>query len=280
MPCYNEIDAIEDTILKIQRAIDICGSGEIIIVDDGSTDGSDDALRKNSADNIRVFFHEINRGYGAALKTGIRRANSDLIVIADADGTYPIDQIPMLVDKIENADMVVGARTGSEVDYPFVRKIPKLFLSFYSSWIAGRKIPDINSGLRVFRKSVAEKYLHILPNSFSFTTTITLALMTNDYHVEYVPINYAARIGKSKIRPISDTLRFFQLIIRTGIYFAPIRALTPLISLMAAGTIFSFFYDIFVKENLTDTTIILLMFTLNTVLFALIADMIDKRSGK
>ena len=138
----------------------------------------------------------------------------------------------------------------------------------------------MNSGLRLFRKDVAERFLHVLPNSFSFTTTITMAMLSNDYVVHFEPIDYARRIGKSKIKPVRDTLRFVQLILRTGMYFAPLRAFAPLVVVLGLMFCISAGYDLFIQQNLTDKTIILLMLTLNVGLFALIADMIDKRASR
>jgi len=179
----------------------------------------------------------------------------------DADGTYPIARVPDLLEEMQDAEMVVGSRTGPSVEYSKLRKFSKSFLIWYCSWITRRSIPDINSGLRVFRRSIVEKYLHILPDSFSFTTTITIAFLMGDYTVKYVPIDYSKRIGKSKIKPIRDTLRFLQLILRTGMYFAPLRACAPII--LSFGVLFlaSMFYDAYVYRNLTDKTLVLLMLT-------------------
>jgi len=280
VPCFNEEGGIIETVKAIREALAQAGVYELILVDDGSTDRTADLLAEAAAndDALQVVSHDHNRGYGAALKTGIRRATSELIVITDADGTYPIDRIVDLVEVAEDADMVVGSRTADEVAYPLIRKIPKVVLIAYASWMAGERIPDINSGLRVFRRSIAERFRPILPNGFSFTTTITLAMITNDYHVRFVPINYRSRIGSSKIRPIRDTLKFFQLILRTAVYFAPLRAFSPIILTLGCLALASAGYDLFVLENLTDKTVVLSMFTLNTAMFALLADMIDKRS--
>lgn len=258
------------------------GAGwELILVNDGSTDRTRERCEDCTAvdPRVRVVHHEWNRGYGAALKTGIRWAHSDLIVITDADGTYPNERIPELVDICVDADMVVGARVGDGVTYPLIRKIPKLFLVNWASWLVGRRIPDMNSGLRVFRKPVAKRFLRILPDSFSFTTTITICMMRNHYRVVYVPIGYEPRIGQSKIKPIRDTLRFTQLILRTGMYFAPIRLLTPLIAALCFLAASSLFYDVWFLGNLTDKTVMLFVASMNLVIFALLADMIDKRSG-
>jgi len=281
VPCYNEETAIGESLRSVTECLKGCGEFEIVAVNDGSTDRTEEILEESAGHDARihVVHHKHNQGYGAALKTGIRRARGDLIAIIDADGTYPFDRLPDLVERAKHADMVVGARTGENVTYSFIRRIPKLFLKSYMSWLAGQSIPDMNSGLRVFRKSVAERFLKILPDTFSFTTTITLAMMSNRYDVQFVPIDYMSRRGKSKIRPIHDTIRFAQLILRTGMYFAPLRVLLPVVGFLFVGFVASICYDIIVLRNLTDKSVLMFMFTMNTAIFALLADMIDKRSS-
>jgi hypothetical protein len=175
--------------------------------------------------------------------------------------------------------MVVGARIGGDVVYPLIRKIPKAFLRRYVSWLARQTVPDMNSGLRVIRRSVVERFLRVLPDTFSFTTTLTLAMHTNAFDVRYVPIGYAARVGKSKIKPIRDTLNFIQLIVRTGTYFAPMRVFFPMSVVLFLAFTISLIYDVFLLENLADKTVLLFLFAVNTGMFALLADMIDKRSA-
>jgi len=281
VPCYNEEDAIGETIESLQQCLAGKGPYELIVVDDGSTDRSSEILRAAQKENtsLTVVHHAKNRGYGAALKTGIRRASSEIIAITDADGTYPHEQLPELISLAQEADMVVGSRTGTAVKYSWIRRIPKAFLSTYASWLAGRKIPDINSGMRVFRRSVVERFIKLLPDTFSFTMTITLATLRSNYDVRFVPISYAPRVGKSKIHPIKDTMRFCQLIVRTGMYFAPMRVLFPVGLVLLLGFFVSALYDVFVLKNITDKTVLLLMFALNTAMFALLADMIDKRGS-
>ena len=282
VPCYNEVEAILSTLASLRLVLAGHGPYELIVVNDGSCDGSGELLRQAEAadPSLLVVHHPHNRGYGAALKSGIRRATSEWIVITDADGTYPIHRIPDLVAQAQDADMVVGARIGADVKYPLVRQIPKILLKGYASYAAGTPIPDINSGMRVFRRSVTMRFLKILPDGFSFTTSITIAMLTNNYEVVYLPISYGGRIGRSKIRPIRDTLTFVQLVLRTGMYFAPLRVFLPLVGLLLAGFAVSLAYDIWVLHDLTEKTLILLLFALNTALFALLADMIDKRSGE
>lgn len=280
VPCYNEEDAIRDTVSSLRESLADQESYELIFVNDGSTDGTGQILQELVAEHseLTVVMHDKNRGYGAALKSGIRHAASDWIVITDADGTYPNSELGEILALAGRYDMVVGSRTGDNVRYPFLRRIPKLFLRSYASWIAGRRIPDLNSGMRVFRRDLAERFLRILPDGFSFTTTITLALLTNRYKVYYHPIGYSPRIGRSKIQPIRDTLRFIQLIVRTGVYFAPLRIFSPFIAALGLAGVVSTIYDVFVLGDLTDKTILLFLFAMNTAFFALVADMIDKRS--
>jgi glycosyltransferase involved in cell wall biosynthesis len=281
VPCYNEEQAIINTLDQLHEALESCESYQVIIVDDGSTDGTGKILEEaiGSYPNFTVVQHEKNKGYGASIKTGIRRSKSEFIVITDADGTYPNQHIPHLVSLCEMADMVVGARIGEGVEYSKVRAFPKFFLRHWVSWISKENVPDINSGLRVFRKDIVEKFLGILPDSFSFTTTITLAMHTNYHRVIYSPIEYSKRVGKSKIKPVKDTLRFMQLILRTGTYFAPMRIFGPIVVILGLSALTSLAHDVFISRNLADTTVLLFLFSMNTGMFALLADMIDKRSS-
>ena len=276
LPVYNEATGLIAVLDSLQAALQATGVNfEIVVVDDGSTDGSRDLLRGRS--DVRVLEHSSNRGYGAALKTGIRYARYPVIVITDADGTYPHEHLGALIARMSRADMVVGARVGSEVEYPLIRSIPKWFLIRFAEWMARTKIPDLNSGLRIFRRDIAERFLKILPDGFSFTTTITLAMLTNGYLVEYEPINYRTRTGRSKIRPIRDTLGMLQTILCTGMYFAPLRVFLPIAGLFGMAFAVTFAQDVYYRD-LTERTLILFVATTQLTMFGLLAQMIDKRS--
>jgi glycosyltransferase involved in cell wall biosynthesis len=229
---------------------------------------------------LKVVRHSRNRGYGAALKTGLRHARGEWILIVDADGTYPLESIAEMVATLPEADMVVGARTAAEVIYPHTRRVAKWFLRLALRWFVGRRVEDMNSGMRFFRKDLALRYWKFFPDGFSFTTTLTLIALVNGYAVRYVSIPYGERVGKSKIRPVRDTLGFLQLIVRTGFYFEPLRVFLPVIALVGAATAAAASWDVLVERNLTDKTVILILFTLNITLLALLADMIDKRSDR
>lgn len=283
VPCLDEEEGLGATVRALVESLEAgggAGGWEVVVVDDGSTDGTALRLAELTASlpGVRVLRHEENRGYGAAIKTALRQSRAELVAITDADGSYPADRVGDLLELMGDAEMVVGARDPADPHYPVLRRLPKAILGGWVSWLVGRRVPDINSGLRVFRRAVAARYLGLLPDGFSFTTTLTLAMLRAGYRVRWVPIETAPRRGRSKIRPVRDTLGFVQLILRTGTYFAPLRMLAPVITALGVAFAVSAGHDLLVARDVTDTTLILFMFTSNTFLFALLADMIDKRS--
>ena len=289
VPCFNEEQGISATVEKIlgglEAALPMAGAPgalwfEVLIVDDGSTDGSAAAIEAlgRSSSSVRSLRHDRNEGYGAALKTALRSTRSELVAMTDADGSYPSERLGELVRALQDADMVVGSRAADDPHYPTLRRVPKAFLTWWVSWLVGRRVPDINSGFRAFRRAEALRFLPLLPDGFSFTTTVTIAMLRSGLRVRWMPIATAPRRGRSKIRPLRDTTAFVQLILRSGIYFAPLRMLAPLVAVAAVATLASLGYDALVLRNLTDKSLILLVLTTSTALFALLADMIDKRT--
>jgi glycosyltransferase involved in cell wall biosynthesis len=279
VPVYNEERGVEGVLERLAK-LELGAPVELLAIDDGSKDGTGEklaALARRFA-NLRVVTHRSNLGYGAALKTGFTHAKTDVVVITDADGTYPEDRIRDLVGCIDDgAEMAVGARLGENVSIPLMRRLPKWVLRKLASFLAGTEIPDLNSGLRAFRRELVLAYRPILPQGFSFTTTITLAALTNAHRVDYVPVDYAKRAGKSKIRPIHDTLAFTGLIIRTVLYFNPLKIFYPLggfVGLLLAG---SLYYDLFVQPapNLGDKSVLLFVALIQTLSVGLLADLIE-----
>ena len=220
-------------------------------------------------------------GYGSALKTGIKNALHDIVCITDADGTYPSESIPDLVEKLVqgNHDMVVGTRTGEQVVIQKSRSLAKWGLAKLANVIVGEKIPDLNSGLRVFKKEAILNFIKILPNGFSFTTTITLGMLVNDYSVYYIPITYHHRHGRSKIRPIRDTLNFIQLILRIGLYFAPLKIFLPLSGMIILLALFWGLLSTFVLNKFADaSTLTIIMGGIQVAVIGLLAELINQRT--
>ncbi|MEO0793655.1 MAG: glycosyltransferase family 2 protein [Verrucomicrobiota bacterium] len=275
IPAYNEAAGVTETLKRLFEAAEQSNiEHEVIVVDDCSTDAT--ASLVEAFPKVNLIRHRRNQGYGASIKTGMRRAKYDWTGIVDADGTYDPAKLFELYGLGENCDMVVGSRTGENVEYSTLRKIPKIFLRRFMVWIAQEDIPDMNSGLRVFRTEVGCKYMPIYPSGFSLTTTITMAMLCNQYAVKFVPIDYFTRQGVSHIKPIRDTLRFIRLIAMTGMMFAPLRILGPLIIFFFFGFVVSLFYDVFFLQNLTDKTLIFLTTGFNLSVFGALAEMIRK----
>lgn len=274
IPAYNEAGAILPTLEKIKQVAAAANlASEIIVVDDGSTD--DTAVTLRQCPDVRLFVHPQNKGYGASLKTGIRQAKYENIIIIDADGTYPVEMIAALAAKMDNYDMVVGARTGETVHIPLIRRPAKWALTRLANYLSGMDIPDLNSGLRAFKRDVAINYFRLLPSGFSFTTSITLALLTNDYNVLYVPIDYFERTGKSKIRPFRDTINFFSLVVRMVLSYRPLRVFVPLTGLLLLISAGKVIFDIIAYDfHLATTTVVLLTLTFQTIVLGLIADLV------
>ena len=290
IPVYNEENAIAGTIEEVYGVLsqtDI--EFEILLVNDGSKDQTRARLEQFLVDHpdlqerITVIHHERNRGYGASLKTGIRRTRYGTVAITDADATYPNERLPDLLQEYLDGryDMVVGQRSFKKL--PTITKPAKWFISKLANFLVEDKIEDINSGLRIFDREIAMKFFPMICEGFSFTTTITLAMMSNHYAVKYVPIEYYRREGKSKIKPVRDTLNFIALIIRTVMYFNPLKIFVP-ISLLMFLTSVAFFImgqtGILFSQSPNDTITVLFVGGIQVLVTGMIADLIDKRIVK
>jgi glycosyltransferase involved in cell wall biosynthesis len=280
IPVFNEQDCIEKTIQETDRLFQVSGfEFNIVIINDGSTDKTDEILEGITNPSFRVIRHETNRGYGAALKTGIINSSSEYVCIIDADGTYPINEIPRLAQFLEEGySMVVGSRTGKKARAPFSRFFAKWLLTKLANYLTGFKVPDMNSGLRIMRKADVERFFNILPDGFSFTTTITLAMLTNNMRVHYMPIDYYQREGRSKIRPFYDTINFLQLIIRTSVYFNPLKVFIPLsVSLVIFAFLVLLASWIILGKAMDVTFGVIIMSAVIVMAIGMLADLIDKR---
>lgn len=277
VPVYNEEGAIAATLAAIASTMQATARAyEVVVVDDGSTDGTAQALASSPA---RVVRHRANRGYGAALKSGIRETTHPLIAIVDADGTYPIAMLPSLLDRADDADMVVGARTGGVVQVPALRRPVKWLLTRVANLLSGHRIPDLNSGMRVFRRDVALRFFGLFPDGFSFTSTITLASHINGYRVAYVPIDYYRRTGASSIRPVRDTLNFLLLIVRMVVTFRPLNVFLPTAAVLLLLGVAKAGLDFAHTGAFGTASAILILAALQIALMGLLADLVTRRTS-
>jgi glycosyltransferase involved in cell wall biosynthesis len=244
---------------------------EIIVVDDGSTDNT---FKLASEAGARVVHHPYNKGYGAALKTGIRNANTDVVLLMDADGQHKPEDASKLLQYMDDYDMVVGSRT-SNSHVSLLRKPGKKILSIVANYLAGTNIPDLNSGFRAIKKNMAMDFMHILPNGFSFTTTITLAALTSGYSVKYVPIEAPKRVGTSKIKPFRDGFRFIMLIIRTVSLFNPMKVVLPVSGFFIISGLLYAVESIMAIDHIPSGALLALITGTIIFFFGVIADQIS-----
>jgi len=222
IPAYNEEQAIGQVIQHLLETLRNSGwRFEIIAVNDGSTDQTAKAAEEAGA---KVVSHPKNSGYGRALRTGIEAASFDWIATIDADNSYPPEELLKLLPHTDRFDMVIGARQGALFWGNFIKHPARLLFLALAQFVVGEKIPDANSGLRIFKKSITQQMLPRLCSGFSFSTTLTLSFMSSHCFVEFVPIDYHSRMGQSKVRYFKDTLRTLQLIFETILYYNPIKA--------------------------------------------------------
>jgi glycosyltransferase involved in cell wall biosynthesis len=275
IPLYNEEKSILSTVNSVKKIMKNY-SYELILVNDASKDRSASILSK--LQGVNVINHPVNKGYGGSLKSGMRAAQGEWIIIADADATYPIEDIPKLISYTTKYDMVVGARTGRKVEVPLLRRPAKWMLKIVARAVTGINIPDLNSGLRVFKKEMAMRFWNLYPQGFSFTTTLTIASLANNYAVKYVPINYFKREGKSSINPIKDFIGFNMLIFKVALYFAPLKFFTPTSVVLFLIGIIKAIMDFVSGGRIGIFAAIVMLFSVQIFFFGLLADLVNKRT--
>ena len=280
LPCYNERDHVELEVKRIRTALTAAGlRHEVVCVDDGSTDGTREVLQ--AIDGIRTILLPRNQGSGTARRIGTQQAKGRVVVWTDADLTYPNERIPELVAQLdETYDQVVGARRGEAGSYRLLRVPAKWAIRRLAAYLTSTDIPDLNSGLRAFKRSVAEPYLRLLPPGFSCVTTITLAFLSNGHPVKYVPVDYFKRAGRSKFHPFRDAYNYLLQVLRMVMYFNPLRVLMPVALALLATTAAKLAYDLVVHHlRVTGSTVLVGLAAFNIIAIALLADLVVHRSG-
>lgn len=281
LPCFNEAEHVLAEVERISRAMDASGYRyELLAIDDASTDATPQLLEQalSSYPRMRLMRFHRNGGSGTARRIGTRDARGDVVVWTDADLTYPNERIPELVRYLETnplVDQVVGARTSEEGTYKLLRVPAKWAIRKLAEFLSGTRIPDLNSGLRAFRREVSLPYLRLLPPGFSCVTTITLAFLSNQRDVHYVPIDYAKRSGTSKFHFLRDAYRYLLQVLRMVMYFNPLKVLMPVaLFLIITGTA-KLLYDLVVHDfGVAIDTLLMLMTGFLLAAIALLADLI------
>lgn len=243
---------------------------EIIVVNDGSTDKTGEFLKQ--IEGIRLISHPYNKGYGASLKTGIKHAKFDWVFFFDSDGQARPEEIPNLLRYADEYDMVVGARIRTKT--PIIRQPGRKLLYFLANYLAEKKIPDINCGFRLVKKEAIEKFWHLLPESFSLTTTITLAFLKSGLDIKYVPITVNKRAGGKSAVKFKHAVMMFFLILRTIMLFSPLRVFVPVFLLLLILGTASLINDL-INLNIGDATVFLLIASIIVFLFGLVADQLS-----
>jgi len=273
LPAYNEEHSVADDIATIQNAFEKAEiTCEIIVVDDGSTDSTGSIVE--ALPDVTLIRHDSNRGVGAARKTGTIAAQSEWVITSDADGTYPNHEMPRLVQMLSEYDMVIGSRTGKNVASSWFRWPAKFLIRQLASYMTRTRIPDLNSGLRAFRKSVALRYFYLLPDSHSWVSTLTLAFLSNRRSVKFVDVDYYRRkTGRSSFHPFYDTYNYIQLVIRTIMYFNPLRVFLPLSFVVFGLGVWKTIHDWFTFHDIGGADVMICVFGAMIAVAGLLADM-------
>ena len=270
MPCFNEADTLQDVLDELDGALQRAGVAfEVIAINDGSTDGTADVLARSAVPD-KVIEHRFNRGYGASLKDGIRAASHEVVLIMDSDGQHPPENILVLLEAFDGYDMVIGARTRQASHY--WRKPGKILLKAICQFLVGQKIPDINSGFRLARRSELLKYLHLCSDAFSFSTSSTLAFLSDRLAVKFVPIDIRARQGGTSQVRVKTGFSALMLILRIIGTFNPLQIfIPPTIVLFVVGLVYMA-WGVFFKQNVGDLAVLFLIMSVLLFCFGLLAD--------
>lgn len=270
IPAKNEAASLENLLPELKATVT---DADIIVVDDGSTDDTFEIATRHGA---TVIHHPYSMGNGAAIKTGARQASGNTLVFMDADGQHsPHDVNQMLIMLKDGFDMVVGARVSSS-QASIGRSLANRIYNRLASWMVGHRIPDLTSGLRAVKTAKFREFIHLLPNGFSYPTTITMAFFRAGYSIAYIPITAHKRTGKSHIRLLRDGARFFLIIFRVGTLYSPLKLFVPIsLSFFCLG-IGYYLYTFITEGRFTNMSALLLSISVVVFLIGLVSEQITQ----
>ena len=266
IPAYNEASIIGSVVEALWQVLD--KGDEILVVDDGSTD---ETAALAVAAGARIVSHPYNIGNGAAVKTGLRSAKGDIVITMDGDGQHDPADIPRLLECADRYDMVVGARGW---DGALHRNIANKIYNLLASYVTGINIKDLTSGMRVIKADIAKRYVYLLPNSFSYPTTITLSMLKSGHSVRYVPIKARKRVGKSKISILKDGVRFLLIIGKITTLFSPFKIFLPVSSTFFVGGLFYYWYAYLTGTRFPNLPVFMIISGVIIFMMGLIAEQI------
>ena len=268
IPAYNEADVIGQVVASLGAA---AAWHEIIVVDDGSGDGT---AARAAAAGAAVVSHPYNKGNGAAVKSGIRRATGDYVLIIDGDGQHPPEDAQRIVARLGEYDLVIGARA-TTTQATLARRVGNGALNWLAGYLTGRPIPDLTSGFRGARRSGLCEFIHLLPNGFSTPTTTTLAFIKAGYNVAFEPVEARSRVGLSKIRLARDGAKFFMIILKIVTIFSPLRIFVPLASVTMLGGLVYGLWNVVAHARIPNGAVLLILFGVMVFLVGLVSEQIS-----